>query len=152
MRRLFDFAIALFALLFLSPLFLLVAIGVKLTSHGPVFFRARRVGRNRKPFVLYKFRSMLDSSSGPTLTVRGDRRVTLFGRLLRRTKIDELPQLLNVLRGDMALVGPRPEDEMYVQYYRAEEIRLLDVKPGITSPASLRFRREQDLLDPTRWR
>jgi len=150
-RRVFDCTVALLGLLLLSPVLVVVALGVKLTSDGPILYRARRVGLRRTSFVLYKFRTMTHGAQGPAITPQRDARITRFGAFLRRTKIDELPQLLNVIRGDMALVGPRPEDEAYVQYYSANELRVLDVRPGITSPVSLQFRREEELLRGVDW-
>ena len=151
MRRVFDSIVALLGLLFLSPVLALVAIGVKATSRGPILYRARRIGFKGRSFLLYKFRTMGHWAEGPAITSHRDPRVTRFGALLRRTKIDELPQLLNVVRGDMALVGPRPEDEAYIQYYSAAELHVLDVRPGITSPVSLQFRNEEELLNGADW-
>lgn len=151
MRRAFDFTVALLALILFTPLFLMVAIAIKATSTGAIFYRARRLGRGGKPFTLYKFRTMKPDKAGPRITRRDDPRITKLGRFLRRTKIDEIPQLLNVVRGDMALVGPRPEDASYLQYYSPEEMRVLSVRPGITSPVSLRFRNEEELLDGAEW-
>jgi lipopolysaccharide/colanic/teichoic acid biosynthesis glycosyltransferase len=153
MRRVFDFLVATVALVVFAPVISLIALAVKVTSRGPVFHRARRVGRDRKPFTLFKFRTMghAPEGQGPAITLRDDPRVTHLGRMLRRTKIDELPQLVNVIRGDMALVGPRPEDECYLQYYRAEELRVLSVRPGMTSPISLRYQNEEELLHGEDW-
>jgi lipopolysaccharide/colanic/teichoic acid biosynthesis glycosyltransferase len=151
MRRVFDSTVALLGLLLLSPVLVLVALGVKVTSRGPVLYRPRRIGLKGKPFVLYKFRTMVHGAGGPAITSYRDPRVTRFGALLRRSKIDELPQLLNVVRGDMALVGPRPEDEAYIQYYSLDELHVLDARPGITSPVSLKFRDEEELLDGADW-
>ncbi len=151
MRRVFDCTVALLGLVFFSPLLILIALGVKVTSKGPVLYRARRAGLKGKSFILYKFRTMTHGAQGPAVTSRNDVRVTGFGRFLRRTKIDEVPQLLNVIRGDMALVGPRPEDAAYIQYYSPDELRVLDVRPGITSPVSLQFRDEEELLDGADW-
>ena len=148
MSRLFDLVSSLLGLLVLSPLLLVVAILVRLSSFGPVFYRPGRVGKDGKQFRLYKFRTMIPGASavGPRLTTRDDPRVTAFGSWLRATKLDELPQLINVVLGDMSLVGPRPEDPRYVARYPAEYVGILSVRPGITSPASLRFRHEEQLL------
>ena len=133
-------------LVILSPLLLLVAVAVKLGSRGPALFRHERVGFRGKPFRLLKFRTMRMGEGGPELTRSGDDRITPLGRLLRATKVDELPQLWNVLRGEMSLVGPRPEVARYVDRYTAEQRRVLDVRPGITDWASIEFRDEEKLL------
>src|SRR5205814_1701678 len=133
---LFDLFAAAAALVIVSPLFAVAAVAVKLSSRGPVFHRGRRVGRNSVPFDIFKFRSMRVGEGGPAITAAGDPRVTAVGSLLRKSKLDELPQLINVLRGEMSLVGPRPEAPGYVALYDAEQRRILSVRPGITSPAS----------------
>ena len=140
----------------LSPLFLLIAIWIKLDSKGPVFYKQKRVGKNNRDFLLYKFRSMRpDSDKGRLITVGGhDPRVTRSGYYIRKFKLDELPQLINVFKGDMSLVGPRPEVRRYVDLYTPEQMRVLSVKPGITSLASIRYRNENEILaasdDPDR--
>jgi len=146
--RVLDVVLSLLALTVLAPLLLVVAIIVKCSSPGPVLYRARRAGRYGKPFTLYKFRSMVAGAPncGPRVTGSGDPRITPIGRVLRRTKLDELPQFFNTLTGDMSLVGPRPEDPALVETYSADERRLLTVKPGITSPATVLNRYEEDLL------
>jgi lipopolysaccharide/colanic/teichoic acid biosynthesis glycosyltransferase len=146
--RALDVALSLVALMVLAPLLLVVAITVKFSSPGPVLYRARRAGRYGKPFTLYKFRSMVAGASGcgPRVTGSGDPRITPIGRVLRRTKLDELPQFFNILKGDMRLVGPRPEDPALVETYSADERRLLTVKPGLTSPATVLHRYEEELL------
>jgi lipopolysaccharide/colanic/teichoic acid biosynthesis glycosyltransferase len=153
-KRLFDVLASLAGLVILSPLFALIAVAIKLDSPGPVFFRGRRVGRNGCLFDIYKFRSMVVDADrkGPGITTAGDPRITRVGNTLRRTKLDELPQLINVVRGEMSLVGPRPEDARYVALYTSEQRRVLSVRPGITSPASLCFRQEEDLLRGEDWR
>jgi lipopolysaccharide/colanic/teichoic acid biosynthesis glycosyltransferase len=140
-------------LLLLAPVFLIVGLAIKFSSPGPAFFRASRVGQDGQIFKLYKFRSMyLDADrKGPAVTVRDDPRVTLVGRRLRRTKLDELPQLINVFIGEMSLVGPRPEDPQFVAHYTPRQRQVLAVRPGITSPASLRYRDEEDLLAGEDW-
>jgi lipopolysaccharide/colanic/teichoic acid biosynthesis glycosyltransferase len=139
-RRVFDFLVALAALLALGPLFLTLALLVYFSSPGPVFFRQRRMGRNGCEFTLYKFRSMhVSDASGSPITVIGDSRVTRVGGLLRRFKLDELPQFWNVLIGDMSLVGPRPKLPQHEALY-------LRVRPGITGPATLAFRQEEEVL------
>ena len=137
----------------LSPLFLVIALLIKLSTPGPVFYRAVRIGKDGLPFRLYKFRSMVMGAdkSGPGITTAADRRITPVGRFLRKTKLDELPQLINVLRGEMSLVGPRPEDPRYVAYYTPDQRQVLRVRPGITSAASLRYRDESALLTGSDW-
>ena len=157
MKRLFDIIASGCGLLVLSPIFLIVAIWIKLDSQGPVFYRQTRVGRHNKDFRIFKFRSMrVGSDKGSLVTIGGrDPRVTRSGYFIRKFKIDELPQLINVFTGDMSLVGPRPEVRHYVNYWTPEQMRVLDVRPGITDPASIRFRNENELLekaqDPERY-
>jgi lipopolysaccharide/colanic/teichoic acid biosynthesis glycosyltransferase len=152
-KRLFDVLVSAAALLLLSPLFLGVAIAIKLSSPGPIFHRAVRVGRHGVLFKLYKFRSMVVNADkiGAGITTAHDPRITPIGRFLRRTKLDELPQLINVLRGEMSLVGPRPEDPRYVALYTEEQRRVLRARPGMTSLASVRYRNEQALLSGDDW-
>lgn len=157
MKRLFDIVASGLGLLCLSPLLLIVAIWIKLDSPGPVFFRQVRVGRYNKDFRIFKFRSMkVGSDKGSQITVGGhDSRITRSGYFIRKTKIDELPQLINVFIGDMSLVGPRPEVRHYVDMWTPEQLHVLDVRPGITDPASIRYRNENELLekaeDPERY-
>lgn len=148
LRRAFDLAAASLGLLVLSPLFLAVAVAVAAGSPGPVFFRQERIGRHGVPFRIYKFRTMREDAerAGGQLTVAGDPRITRTGVLLRASKLDELPQLINVVTGEMALVGPRPEVPRYVALYSEAQRRVLDVRPGITDPASIRYRDENDVL------
>ncbi len=147
-KRLYDILLSAGGLLVLSPLFLVIAVLVKLTSVGAVFYRQRRIGLHGQPLLMCKFRSMVPRAdlNGPLVTSDGDRRVTGLGRFLRRTKLDELPQLWNVLRGEMSLVGPRPEVPKYVARYTPEQRQILNLKPGITDLASLHFRNEEMLL------
>jgi lipopolysaccharide/colanic/teichoic acid biosynthesis glycosyltransferase len=135
-------------LLVLSPLLLVVAVLVKITSRGPVLFTQRRVGRAFRPFNIYKFRSMVQDapSKGGPITFGQDPRITAIGRVLRKTKIDEFPQLFNVLWGDMSVVGPRPEVPQYVDEFRADYERLLKVRPGITGLASVKYVDEATIL------
>jgi lipopolysaccharide/colanic/teichoic acid biosynthesis glycosyltransferase len=151
--RFLNASVSLLGLVALSPVLLMVALAVKWSSPGPVLYRARRVGKDGRLFNLYKFRSMVvdADSRGPRVTASGDVRVTGVGRFLRRTKLDELPQLFNTLVGDMSLVGPRPEDPDYVKLYSPEQRRVLSVRPGITSPATLRYRTEEQLLVGPEW-
>jgi lipopolysaccharide/colanic/teichoic acid biosynthesis glycosyltransferase len=139
-------------LILLSPVLAGAALAVKLSSPGAVLHRAVRVGRAGNSFTVLKFRTMvLEAAAGPGITSAGDPRVTPVGHVLRRWKLDELPQLVNVLRGEMSLVGPRPEDPRYVARYTPEQRRILRVRPGLTSPASLRFFREESMLTGEDW-
>ena len=149
MKRLFDIIASGLGLLILSPLFLVVAVWVKLDSPGPVFYKQIRVGRNNKDFFLYKFRSMrVGSDKKGLITVGGhDPRVTRSGYYIRKYKLDEFPQLINVFKGEMSLVGPRPEVRKYVDLYTPEQMHVLDVRPGITDLASIRYRNENELLE-----
>ena len=148
MKRLFDIIFSSLGLLFLGPLLVVFAFIIKLDSPGPVLFLQERIGKNFKPFSIYKFRSMsVDApQKGPSITVGGDKRVTRVGKFLRRYKIDELPQLINVLRGEMSFVGPRPEVRKYVELFRKDYEKLLTIRPGITDPASIHFSDEENVL------
>jgi lipopolysaccharide/colanic/teichoic acid biosynthesis glycosyltransferase len=139
---------AAMGLIVFSPLLVGIALIVKFTSPGPVLHRARRVGQYGRLFTLYKFRSMVANADklGSAITAGDDPRITRAGRFLRRAKLDELPQLLNVVKGEMSLVGPRPEDPRYVESYSPEQRRILTVRPGITSWASIQYRHEEALL------
>lgn len=149
MKRLFDIVASGCGLLVFSPVLIMIAIWIKLDSKGPMFFRQIRVGRHNKDFRIYKFRSMrVNSDKGSLITIGGhDSRITKSGYFIRKTKIDELPQLINVFVGDMSLVGPRPEVRHYVDMWTPEQMHVLDVRPGITDPASIRYRNENELLD-----
>lgn len=149
MKRLFDLIASGLGLICLSPIFLIVAIWIKCDSKGPVFYRQVRVGRYNRDFRIFKFRSMrVGSDKGSLVTIGGrDPRVTRSGYFIRKFKIDELPQLINVFTGDMSLVGPRPEVRHYVNYWTPEQMHVLDVRPGITDPASIKFRNENELLE-----
>jgi lipopolysaccharide/colanic/teichoic acid biosynthesis glycosyltransferase len=156
-KRLFDLLGAGLGLLLLAPLMLAIAAAIKLDSRGPVFFRQQRVGRHGVPFCIHKFRSMVADAPqrGPALTVGADARITRIGHWLRRTRLDELPQLIDVLAGRMSLVGPRPELPRYVAHYPAGlRERALSVRPGITDPSSLLYLDEAEQLaraaDPER--
>jgi lipopolysaccharide/colanic/teichoic acid biosynthesis glycosyltransferase len=148
MKRLFDIVISFLGLIFLSPLFILIVIIMKANSKGGIIYTQLRVGINNKDFSIFKFRTMyVDSDKLGLLTIGGrDPRVTKLGYYLRKFKLDELPQLLNVLIGDMSLVGPRPEVRKYVDLYTQEQMMVLNVRPGITDMASIAFRNENDLL------
>ena len=146
-KRALDILAATAGLIVLSPVFGLVACCIKLTSRGPVLFRQVRIGKDGRPFRILKFRSMMQSSIGDLkITVAGDSRVTRVGKFLRRYKVDELPQLWNVIRGQMSLVGPRPEVPVYIEEYTREQRMVLSVRPGITDSASLAYRHEEEIL------
>lgn len=148
MKRLFDIVASGCGLLVLSPVLLVVAIWIKLDSRGPVFYRQVRVGYKNKDFRIFKFRSMrIGADKGSLVTIGGrDPRITRSGYFIRKYKLDELPQLINVFVGDMSLVGPRPEVRHYVDYWTPEQMHVLDVRPGITDPASIKFRNENELM------
>ena len=149
MKRTFDIVASGLGLVVLSPLFLILAIWIKLDSKGPVFYRQVRVGYKNKDFRIFKFRSMrVGADKGSLVTIGGhDPRVTRSGYFIRKFKFDELPQLINVFLGDMSLVGPRPEVRHYVDYWTPEQMHVLDVRPGITDPASIKFRNENELME-----
>ena len=155
-KRLFDITCTSFGLLLIWPLLLCIAIIIKLTDRGPVFFRQERIGFHGKPFRIWKFRTMTPDAEkiGKQITVGRDPRITPIGYWLRKAKLDELPQLFNVLAGEMSLVGPRPEVPRYVALYSPEQRQILERVPGITDPASIRYRDESEVLaaspDPER--
>lgn len=153
-KRAFDILCSFLGLTVLSPVLLVVSVLVAVTSPGGVFFRQERIGKDGKPFRIFKFRSMRKDNAGLKITTGNDSRITPVGRFLRKSKIDELPQLINVLAGDMSFVGPRPEVADYVNLYTPYQRQVLLVRPGITGLASIRFRNENDLLtasdDPNR--
>lgn len=157
MKRIFDIFFSFSGLLLLSPLFLVLAVWISLDSRGGVFYRQLRVGRGNRDFRLIKFRSMrTDADKAGLITVGGhDPRITRSGYFIRKYKLDELPQLINVLKGDMSFVGPRPEVRKYVDMYTPEQLHVLDVRPGITDESSIRYRNENELLataaDPERF-
>ena len=137
-KRLFDLCIAVIALVALSPVLVVAALAVRLSSAGPILYRATRVGSEGRPFVMYKFRTMEKGGGGPAISARNDARVFPVGALLRKLKVDELPQLLNVVLGDMSLVGPRPEDATIVKHhYTPLQLETLNVRPGLASPGSI---------------
>lgn len=148
MIRLFDFLFSILGLVILSPLFAIVAIWIKLDSSGPVFYKQIRVGKDNKDFRLFKFRSMVTDAENKGLITVGERdpRVTRSGYFIRKYKLDELPQLINVLIGEMSLVGPRPEVRKYVDLYDEEQRKVLSVKPGITDYASIEYIDENEML------
>jgi len=147
-KRIFDFILSAFGIVMLSPIFLVITIWIKLDSTGSIFFRQLRIGRHGKSFNIYKFRTMFVNaeSRGRQITVREDPRITKSGRFLRRYKLDELPQLINVFVGDMSLVGPRPEVPRYVELFKDAYDVILQVKPGITDYAAFAFRNEEEIL------
>ncbi len=147
-KRAFDIFFSISGLIILSPVLIIISAVIKSDSKGPVIFRQSRVGKDNRDFMLFKFRTMrMDSDKQGLLTVGGkDPRITNAGYFLRKYKLDELPQLLNVLAGDMSFVGPRPEVRKYVELYSAIQKKVLEVKPGITDIASIRYRNESDLL------
>jgi lipopolysaccharide/colanic/teichoic acid biosynthesis glycosyltransferase len=148
MKRTFDILVAVIGLVFLLPLFMLAAALIKVDSHGPIFFRQERIGKGFRPFLIYKFRTMVDDAArcGLALTVGADPRITRVGRFLRKTKIDELAQLINVIKGEMSLVGPRPEVPRYVEMFRQDYEEILKLRPGITDLASLKYESESEWL------
>ena len=148
-QRIFDILFSFVGLLVLSPIFLIIAIMIKLDSQGSIFFRQERVGQHRRVFRIYKFRTMYTNNSGEILSLtigNLDPRITRLGHILRKFKIDELPQLINVLLGDMSLVGPRPEVPEYIKYYNKDELKVFKIKPGITDLASITYINENELL------
>ena len=148
MIRFFDFVLSLVGLVILAPIFIVLAVWIKIDSMGPVFYKQIRVGQNGKDFGLFKFRSMVvDADKKGLITVGGrDPRITRSGYFIRKYKLDELPQLINVLLGDMSLVGPRPEVRKYVELYTDEQQKVLSVKPGITDYASIEYMDENEIL------
>ncbi|MCH5328456.1 MAG: sugar transferase [Coprobacter sp.] len=156
MKRLFDFSSALFGLLLLWPLLLVIAIIIRIKMpDGPVLFRQKRVGQHGQLFTLVKFRTMSMHHNGSSISIAGESRITPIGAFLRKYKLDELPELWNVLIGEMSFVGPRPDVPGYADKLQGEERRILELKPGITGPATLKYRNEEELLaaqpDPQRY-
>ena len=147
-KRILDIIGAALGLLLLLPIFLVVALLIKLDSSGPVFFRQERMGKGFRPFFIFKFRTMAQDSSDKRLplTVGADPRITWIGRFLRKTKIDELPQLINVLKGEMTFVGPRPEVRRFVELFREDYAEILKVRPGLTDIASLKYQDEAEVI------
>jgi lipopolysaccharide/colanic/teichoic acid biosynthesis glycosyltransferase len=147
-KRVFDTTVALIGLIILAPVFVVIGVLIKLDSSGPVFFKGKRVGQHGKVFHILKFRSMVTDApqKGPAITCKDDPRVTRIGKFLRKTKLDELPGLVNVLKGEMSLVGPRPEAPSWVERYTPQQRAVLTVKPGITGLAQIKYRNEEELL------
>ncbi len=150
-KRIFDFIVSLCGLIVLSPIFTIVAILIKIEDGGSIFFKQTRVGQNGRLFKIYKFRTMIEKAEkiGPQVTKEDDPRITKIGRLLRKYKLDELPQLINVLKGEMSLVGPRPEVPKYTRFFEKDYKEILKVRPGITDYASLEYKEENKLLKGT---
>lgn len=147
LKYLFDRTVSLFGLIFLSPVLLVVALLIRLKMpNGSVIFRQQRIGRHGKPFTMYKFRTMTVSHSGSTVSVAGESRITPLGAVLRQYKLDELPELWNVLKGDMSFVGPRPDVPGYADKLQGDDRLILDLRPGITGPASLKYANEEEIL------
>lgn len=148
LKRLMDILASGLGLILLSPILIIICILIKVSSEGPIFFKQVRVGKNMKNFEILKFRTMVPNAEklGKQITIGEDKRITSVGKVLRKYKLDELPQLFNVFKGDMSLVGPRPEVPKYVKLYSEEQRKVLDVKPGITDLASLRYKDENDIL------
>lgn len=148
LKRFIDITTSVLALILLAPVFLILAVVIKLTSRGPVFYKGRRVGRGGEIFLMRKFRSMVVNADqiGTDLTPHGDPRVTKVGRFLRRTKVDEIPQIIDILRGKMSLVGPRPESPLYARYYDERQKHVLSVRPGMLGPAQIKYRHEELML------
>jgi lipopolysaccharide/colanic/teichoic acid biosynthesis glycosyltransferase len=154
-KRIFDILFSAFLLVILLPLFILIAIIIKIDNmgRGPVFYKAKRIGLCGKEFEMLKFRSMIEGADldGPTITISGDTRITKIGSFLRKSKLDELPSFINVLKGDMSVVGPRPECPAWVAKYSDEERKILFIKPGITGPAQIEYKNEEKLLSGKNW-
>jgi len=146
-KRILDIIISVFAIIILSPLFLLISIVIKLTSKGPIFFIQERIGLNGSIFKIIKFRTMInDHNSLNVVSIKNDSRITVVGKILRKYKLDEIPELINVLVGSMSLVGPRPDVPGYVDLLKGENRKILTLKPGITGPASLKYFNEEEIL------
>ena len=155
LKRLFDLFVSLVGIIVLLPVFLIIALLVKIKTSGPLFFVQQRVGRYGKLFRLVKFRTMLAGQKGNNITVKGESRITPLGAFLRKYKLDELPELWNVLKGDMSFVGPRPDVPGYADRLKGEERKILELRPGITGPASMKYSNEEELLalqpDPVKY-
>ncbi|HDR7514044.1 TPA: sugar transferase [Bacillus mobilis] len=148
MKRCFDFLVSLIAIVFCSSFYVIIGLLIKIDSRGPIIFKQIRVGKDGRHFSIYKFRTMIVNAEklGKQITVGSDNRVTRIGHILRKTKLDELPQLFNVLIGDMSFVGPRPEVPKYTELYKDDQWEVLSVRPGITDYASIKYRNENEIL------
>lgn len=155
LKRVFDIFASALGLILIVPFLFIIAVSIKLKMPGPVFFKQMRTGRFGKPFTIYKFRTMVEDHHGGTVSVKGENRITPFGAFLRKYKLDELPELWNVLIGDMSLVGPRPDMAYYTERLSGDELLILTLRPGITGPATLAYAEEEALLsqvnDPQRY-
>ena len=155
MKRIFDISASFFGLILLAPVLLIIALLIKIRMPGPALFRQERTGRFGKPFTIYKFRSMTLDHHGSTVSVKGENRITPLGGTLRKYKLDELPELWNILKGDMSFVGPRPDMPEYTDRLNEEERQILELRPGLTGPATLIYANEEELLasveDPQRY-
>ena len=145
-KRLFDIIASFFGLLLLSPLFLIIIVIIKLKTRDSIFFKQQRTGRYGNLFTIYKFRTMKSDHRGNTVSVKGEGRITPVGAFLRKYKLDELPELLNVLKGDMSFVGPRPDMPEYFEKLKDEERKILHLRPGLTGPATIKYANEEELL------
>jgi len=145
-KRTFDILASFFGLIILSPLLLVAGLLVRFSSEGPVLFRQERTGRHGIPFTIYKFRTMFVDHGGSSVSVKGEKRITPIGAVLRKYKIDEFPELWNILIGDMSFVGPRPDMPEYAARLQGKQREILTVRPGLTSPASIKYAREEELL------
>lgn len=146
LKRTFDFLSACLGLLFLSPLFVVISLLIIILMPGPIFFKQKRVGQHGKLFTMIKFRTMIVNHGGNSISVKGENRITPLGSVMRKYKLDELPELLNVIKGEMSLVGPRPDVPGYADKLKGEERKILLLKPGITSPSSLKYSNEEEIL------
>ena len=148
-KRLFDLLLSFFGIIILFPVFIIISLAIKATSKGNIIYKQERIGKNYKKFYIYKFRTMRINADkeGLLITVQNDSRITKFGKLIRKSKLDELPQLFNVLFGQMSFVGPRPEVEKYVNLYTDRQKKVLSIKPGITDYASIKYRNENKILE-----
>ncbi len=146
LKRIFDLSVSLAGIIVLLPVFLIIALLVTIKSAGPLFFIQQRVGRHGELFRLVKFRTMYSGHEGNNITVKGESRITPLGTFLRKYKLDELPELWNVLKGDMSFVGPRPDVPGYADRLKGEEQKILELRPGITGPASMKYSNEEELL------
>jgi lipopolysaccharide/colanic/teichoic acid biosynthesis glycosyltransferase len=146
-KDIFDRLFAILGLIILSPLLLIIAVLLKIKMPvGPIIFKQKRIGKNSKPFVMYKFRTMTNDHSGSSISILGEKRITPFGSILRKYKLDELPELFNVLLGDMSFVGPRPDVPGYADLLKGKDRDILKLKPGITGPSSLKYKNEEQIL------
>jgi len=155
LKRLFDFFASFFGLLFLCPLILVIALLIKIKMGSPVYFCQKRVGRKGQLFTMIKFRTMSVNHGGSSISIKGESRITPLGSVLRKYKLDELPELWNVLKGDMSFVGPRPDVPGYADKLKGDDRKILELRPGITGPATLKYRNEEEILaqqkDPDRY-